>query len=227
MEKLPFDPYDFFGYVASGLVLVALGQLCFGIPKVFGVDLKPFDMAVTILAVYIAGQVVAGPAKLIFEDVLVHKIIGSPTGTLLSHKKRLLVRIIFPGYCRPLPVYIRDRVHRKLATLSPPPTEAEGIFLAIRYSPDVLSDEALMVKIDKFRDRYGFNRNVSFSLLIASIVLETMKHISGNHILGDYAAIACIVGILLLYRFLKFYRQYSFELLNVYACLDQKGGMDV
>jgi hypothetical protein len=27
MKELPFDPYDFFGYIASGLVLVVLAQL--------------------------------------------------------------------------------------------------------------------------------------------------------------------------------------------------------
>jgi len=32
VKELPFDPYDFFGYIASGLVLVVLAQLIFGLP---------------------------------------------------------------------------------------------------------------------------------------------------------------------------------------------------
>ncbi len=76
MKELPFDPYDsFFGYIASGLVLVIVAQLTLGFPKVIGIpELKPFDIAVTILSVYIAGQIIAGPAKCFFEDFFVHKI---------------------------------------------------------------------------------------------------------------------------------------------------------
>jgi hypothetical protein len=33
MEKLPFDPYDFFGYIASGLLFVVGMNLVLGYPK--------------------------------------------------------------------------------------------------------------------------------------------------------------------------------------------------
>jgi hypothetical protein len=224
MKELPFDPYDFFGYIASGLVLVTLAQLIFGFPKVFGADLKLFDTAAVVLAVYVAGQLVAGPAKLLFEDLLVHKVLQSPTRNLLrSDDAPLALKIFFPGFYTPLPPLVRAQIASKLSPLDPQQKNAEEVFLNIRYNPDVLSNDRLMAKIDMFRDQYGFARNVSFSLLIAAISLGITAHIKGDRKLVHYTVAASIAGILLLYRFLKFYRQYSYELFNSYAQIGEKG----
>ena len=223
MKELPFDPYDFFGYIASGLVLVVLAQLIFGFPKVFGTDLKLFDTAVIILAVYVAGQLVAGPAKLLFEDLLVHRLLQSPTRNLLRTDASLALKIFFPGFYTPLPPLVRAQIAAKLSPLSPQQKDVEEIFLKIRYSPSVLSNERLMAKIDMFRDQYGFARNVSFSILFAAICLGVTANIKGDRTLFHYAIAASVAGILLLYRFLKFYRQYSYELFNSYAQIAEKG----
>jgi hypothetical protein len=222
MKELPFDPYDFFGYIASGLVLVTLAQLIFGFPKVFGADLKLFDTAVIILAVYVAGQLVAGPAKLLFEDLLVHGLLQSPTRNLLRSDAPLALKIFFPGFYTPLPPLVRAQIATKLSPLDAQQKNVEEIFLKIRYSPDVLRNDRLMAKIDMFRDQYGFARNVSFSLLFAAICLSVAGHSRADRTLVHYAISASIAGILLLYRFLKFYRQYSYELFNSYAQMAEK-----
>jgi hypothetical protein len=223
LKELPFDPYDFFGYIASGLVLVVVAQLTLGFPRVFGADLKPFDIAVTVLAVYIAGQIVAGPAKAIFEDFFVHKVLGSPTKNLLRPKPHPMLRVIFPGFYKPLPPVTCARIAAKAAVVAAGAENAEGIFLTIRYAPEVLASASLIAKIDTFRDMYGFNRNVSFSLLLASLCLAIAGHGQGRAELSHYAIAAFICGALLFYRYLKFFRQYSYELFNVYACMGEKG----
>ncbi len=101
--------------------------------------------------------------------------------------------------------------------------DVEEIFLKIRYTPDVLSNDRLMAKIDMFRDQYGFARNVSFSLLFAAVCLTVAGHCRPDRTLVHYAIAASVAGILLLYRFLKFYRQYSYELFNSYAQMGEKG----
>lgn len=214
MKEIPFSPYDFFGYIASGLTLVILSQLTLGFPNVLSSDLKPFDIAITLLAVYIAGQIVAGPAKAIFEDTIVHKVLGSPTKNLLGHNHPRLLKLIFPGFYTPLPAVIRARIAAKLAALELSSSDPEGIFLTIRYSPEVRSDASLIAKINLFRDQYGFNRNVSFSLFFAAVCFAIAGHMRGDPVLIHYSLAAFITAILLFYRFLKFYRQYSFELFN-------------
>ncbi len=117
MKELPFDPYDFFGYLASGLVCIVTAQLLFGFPKVIGADLKPFDMAVTILATYVAGQDNSWTFQLIYEDVLVHKILGSPTRNLLREHGQPHYRSVFHGFYKPLPAVIRSKIHAKIKAM--------------------------------------------------------------------------------------------------------------
>lgn len=227
MKELPFDPYDFFGYIASGLVLVALAQVVFGFPRVIGAELKPFDIAITVLAVYMAGQIAAGPAKFVLEDILVHKVLGSPAANLLSSRAPRFRRLLFPGFYRPLPYVVRTKIQRKLEAMSPVPHDPEGVFLTVRYCPAVLENENLISRIDKFRDLYGFNRNISFSLMFASAFLFIFGHVQQKPALINFGTAASAAGVLLLYRFLKFYRQYSYELLNCYASLGGKGNSNV
>jgi hypothetical protein len=223
MKELPFDPYDFFGYIASGLVLIVVAQLTLGFPMVFGADLKPFDMAVTVLAVYIAGQIVAGPSKALLEDLLTQRVLGSPTKNLLSDTRPRLLRFIFPGYYTPLPKSIRSKIAAKIDALQLINTDTEGIFLSIRFAPDVLASDTLIARLSTFRDQYGFNRNVSFSLLFAAMCFVIAAHVKSNDLLDHYSIAAFVAGTLLFYRYLKFYRQYSYELFNTYARMSEKG----
>jgi len=222
MSELPFEPYDFFGYIASGLVLVVLAQETLGFPKVFGAELKPFDIAVTVLAVYIAGQLVAGPSKFLFEDLLVHRVLGSPTKNLLSANPHRLRKLLFPGFYQPLPAVIRTKIVAKLESMQLANADAEDTFLTIRYAPEVLGSERLISKIDAFRDMYGFNRNVSFSLLFAALCFAVAGHIKGSRLLVHFAIAALVAGALLFYRYLKFFRQYSYELFNSYAGMSDR-----
>lgn len=223
MKELPFDPYDFFGYIASGLVLVVLAQLTLGFPKIFGADLKPFDFAVTILAVYIAGQIVAGPAKFLFEDVFIHRVLGSPTKNLLVEKATGPGKWLFPGFYKPLPPVVRIKLEAKIEGMNLGSADPESLFLTIRYSPAVVDNERLISKLDAFRDKYGFNRNVSFSLIFAALCFAICSHIKGNRDLLHFGIAALIAGTLLFYRYLKFFRQYSYELFNSFASTSEEG----
>lgn len=63
MDRFPFDPYDFFGYLASGLLIVAGMDIVLGFPRILGQDLKVVDTALLVLAIYIAGQLVQFPVR--------------------------------------------------------------------------------------------------------------------------------------------------------------------
>jgi hypothetical protein len=110
MNRLPFDPYDFFGDLASGLVLLVGMDLVLGFPRVLGADLKPLQTFMLVLAAYVAGQINATPAKALLEDCLVARFLGRPARNLLRLQKPVPVGWIFPGFYAALPAHIRTRV---------------------------------------------------------------------------------------------------------------------
>jgi hypothetical protein len=96
LDKIPFDPYDFFGYLAAGLLLMVGMDVLFGFPHVIGADLKLVEGVIVILMAYIAGQFVAGPSRLLLETFIVGKLLKRPSVNLLR-KKRPWVRWLLEG----------------------------------------------------------------------------------------------------------------------------------
>lgn len=214
MNKIPFDPYDFFGYLSSGLVVTVGMELVFGFPKVLGQDLKLVDLALLLLGIYVAGQMVATPAKAVLEDGLVDKILKRPSVNLFLERKPKVRGALFPGFYQMLPEPMRRRVLEK-ARSEGVNERGEALFVHVRFRQETLTNERLMARLDSFVNKYGFTRNLSFTSLIVGIGLASRWFVCREG--GHYAMAALIVGVLLLYRYLKFFRQYSYELFNVYG----------
>jgi hypothetical protein len=98
IDKVPFDVYDFFGYLASGLVILLGMEMVLGFPHVLGHDLTVVDTAALILGAYVAGQCVAAPAKLVLEDGLVDKVLKRPSVNLFRDARPSVRRVLAPGY---------------------------------------------------------------------------------------------------------------------------------
>jgi hypothetical protein len=83
----------------------------------------------------------------------------------------------------------------------------------------MLDNEKLLARLTTFLGRYGFARNLSFSCLLVGVAMLAKSFVedSTNPQLMKYGITAVIAGILLFYRYLKFYRQYSYEMFNTYA----------
>jgi len=216
MDRVPFDPYDFFGYLASGLLILVGMQLVFGFPQILGHELKLVDSAFLLLAVYVAGQIIATPAKAFLEDLVVGKMLHRPGENLLRTKGPLVRGILFPGFYKPLPEPIRKKLLKR--------KEAEGIegsdesfFLQVRYKPEVLENERLLKRLDSFISKYGFARNLAFSSLVVGCALLWKSYSGHNPETLKYSITALSAGFLLFYRYLKFFRQYSYELFNAYV----------
>lgn len=212
MDKLPFDPYDFFGYIASGLLLVVGMDCVLGFPRVLGQDLKLVDTAALILGVYVAGQILATPAKALLEDFVVGRVLGKPNENLMSERRVPLRRLLFPGYYAALPQGARRRVREKAGGLS-----GEDMFHHVRFSGEVCGNDRLIAKIDSFRDKYGFARNLSFTALLVGAALIAKAVLHPGPSLAGYGVTLLVAALLLFYRYLKFFRQYSYELFSVYG----------
>jgi hypothetical protein len=217
MTRIPFATYDFFGYLASGFLLVIGMDVALGFPRVLGQNLTPVEIVALLLGVYVAGQLIATPSKAVLEDGLVEKILGRPNVNLFREKRPVIRGLLFPGFYKPLPSAVRERVLSRAGGegIADP---GEALFLHVRYSPEVRADEKLLGRLDTFLNLYGFARNLSFTSLAvgAGLAIRTAWP-GGSPAHRHYAATAIIVGVLLFYRYLKFFRQYSYELFNTYA----------
>lgn len=218
MDKIPFSAYDFFGYLASGLLIIAGMDLVFGFPDVLGRDPKVVESAILLLAVYVTGQIIATPAKALLEDTLVAKILKRPNINLFEEKRPFLRGLIFPGYYQPLPAQVRKKVIAKAESQGIKGV-GEDLFLFVRFNPSVLNDQKLMVRLNNFLNQYGFNRNLSFTAFLAgAALLFKVKFSAGlDPDLTKYAITALVAAVLLFYRYLKFFRQYSYEMFNTYG----------
>src|SRR5437867_528266 len=85
-------------------------DVLFGFPHVIGADLKLVEGGVVLLMAYVAGQLIAGPSKLLLETFLVGKILKRPSVNLLRTKRPWVRWLLFPGYFEPLPTPTIDRV---------------------------------------------------------------------------------------------------------------------
>ena len=218
INRIPFNPYDFFGYLASGLLILADMELITGIPHILGKDPKIVEAVILIIAVYVTGQIVATPAKALLEDGFIGKVLGRPNVNLFKAKEKGILSFVFPGYYRPFPEQIRKKILDKAESEGIKGT-GEDLFLHVRYNAVVLQNEKLMDKLNTFLNQYGFNRNLCFSALVVGLALLLKAKFSSQYdpVLMKYSVMALVASGLLLYRYLKFFRQYSYEMFNIYG----------
>jgi len=218
IDKIPFGLYDFFGYLASGLLIVVGMELVFGFPPILGRDLTVIETAILILGVYVAGQAIATPAKLVLEDGLVDKVLRRPNVNLFREKRPFVRKLLAPGYYQELPEQRRkmilDRAEKEGVTGT-----GEDLFLLVRYSADIRDNQAIMDRLNRFLANYGFARNLGFTSLVVGIAILARPLVveDPDSAQVKYGIVALVAGVLLVYRYLKFFRQYSYEMFNAYA----------
>lgn len=224
MKEFPFDPYDFFGYLAAGIIVLIGLELTIGVPHVLGRNLAAFDLVAIGLLAYVVGQMIATPSQWILEDLVVSCILKRPVENLLRPKdsrRPLLRRLVFPGYYSPLPENVQKRVISKAVAEGLSEVSAdESLFLHVRFRDYIRRDEALMARLGAFLNKYGFNRNLSFVAFLFAMAVMLSNPFDLSTDVTRYTLLSFGAGILLFYRYIKFFRQYSYELFNVYAGRD-------
>lgn len=220
MNQLPFTVYDFFGYLASGAVVLA------GCTAAF-VGYAPFQESpvlligfILVITIYILGHIVANLAADLIERRLVRARLHPPTDILLGfHLPEGWETRLFPEYSNPLPSGVQDRV-KKLAG------SRTGESLFFHCHAVMKSDSVVQGRLETFLNLYGFCRNMTLALLLvtlslgAGMILGTAE--TGPEVGPGWWLAASLIGALgMFYRYLKFYRQFSVELLTSYAESDQ------
>jgi hypothetical protein len=92
-----------------------------------------------------------------------------------------------------------------------------AVFLAAFGAVENL--EATAARLNTFVTNYDFGRNGSLASLLASVIILTFG-VATHGLPALWWSVACFFAAVgLLYRYLKFYRQYTYEVLVTYAAL--------
>ncbi|HEY1525427.1 MAG TPA: hypothetical protein VGH51_04245 [Candidatus Angelobacter sp.] len=84
MGKIPFSVYDFFAYLPSGIVLIAIGDYVMHL-GLAGREKVGSLMVIGLLVIaYVLGQVVAHLSSFIFEETLIARLLKKPSLILLG-----------------------------------------------------------------------------------------------------------------------------------------------
>jgi hypothetical protein len=215
-SKIPFVAYDFWAYLSAGFLLL------FGFDSIAGTKLVMRDSWTVIQAViavsvaYALGQLVASASSALFERLLVGKLLGYPRLALFGKSKaHRWVKRLLPTYFETLPTDTQSKVLEK-AKSEGVTSPGESLFLLAfakaRETPAILS------RLDNFLNMYGFARNIALvALLDAGLFYWSYMQAEGpaEHLL--YSRLALLVGIGMLYRYLKFFRLYAHEVFTSFA----------
>lgn len=215
MEKLPFSVYDFFAYLSSGIVWLLTADYILGLGYLQKDGVGPILAVALILFAYVSGHLIAHFSSFIFEHLTVNRILKRPNVILLGEKPYWIVFAwIFPNYFCALPKDTQERVAAQAESRGVNGT-GEALFL---HAYSIVSGiSAVQARLDDFRNQYGFARNMSFAFVTSAIALIIAHFANAHPVHLRWALLSGFAGIVLFYRYLKFFRQYSYELFLRYA----------
>jgi hypothetical protein len=215
LDKIPFSVYDFFAYLSSGVVIIAVADYILRLGLATRETVGPIFAVMLLVGAYVLGQVVAHLSSLLLEQTFVARFLQRPSFVLFGSRPRWrLLAWIFRNYFRALPTATQDRVKQQALRLE---WSGEGEALFLHAYALVTANDRAQGRLDDFRNQYGFARNMSFAFLVGSMAI-LIAHLTFNKAaLLEWAAVCAVTSIILLYRYLKFFRQYSYELFLRYA----------
>lgn len=216
MDKIPFSVYDFFAYLSSGAVWVLTADYVLGLGLLNQKDLSVVLGVALVIFAYVCGHIVAHFSSFTMEQLVVARLLKRPTSILMGgHPRFRLFKWAFPNYFRPLPKHTQTRVNDQAAARGAAGVAGEGLFL--HAYPIVTSNSAVQTRLDDFRNQYGFARNMSFALIVSAATILVAHRLAFHPVSLRWAVLSAVAGVALFYRYLKFFRQYSYELLLRYA----------
>ncbi len=196
--SFPFSPYDFFGCLVAGFLVLCAIERAVGGSWIVGQDLKFSTAAFWVALAYVVGHVVANLASYVLEHKFLREGIGSPEVIPFTDEPQVpppparslwrewwaaqlspkawwrwlfplgLRRRVFPVYFKPLAAETRKRLLDKSSNEGFP-TPCRALF--DHCHAIVKREKAVNDRLTTFLNLYGFCRNVSMGALIAIPIL--------------------------------------------------------
>ena len=226
--KIPFSVYDFFAYLATGFVLLCAADYAFDGGWLQKKDVPPGMIGFFVVGGYILGHAVANVSSYFIEHKFLRGFLKSPEETLFKANAEGFWSYIFPIFYKPFPTETQQRVLAKARAAG---LDQPGRALFFHCFSIVKREKSTSERLATFLNIYGFCRNVCMASLIAATMLLYTALWHGDRTAGTgpdhakliWAGIALLVAIVLLYRYLKFFKHYTQEVFRDYAELPLDG----
>jgi hypothetical protein len=214
LDKIPFSVYDFFAYLSSGTILLATADYVMGLGLLQQDKVGPVFAVFLVVLAYVCGHIVAHFSSGLLEHVALGRILKRPNALLLGEAPRRGFVWVFRNYCRPLPTATVERIKKQLESRG---VSAMGEAAFLHAYALVTANTERQQRLDSFRNQYGFHRNMCFAFGVSAVAIA-VAHLIGHHpVRWRWSILSAAVSVTLFYRYLKFFRQYSYELFLRYA----------
>ncbi len=214
--KIPFSIYDFFGYLASGFLILCAADYAFDGEWLLRKELWTVHVVFWTLLSYIIGHIIANISSFLFEYKFLREILISPEETLFDEQKRGgFWPCIFPIFYRPFPMETKRRVLEKAKAAG---IERPGRGLFSHCLSIVMGQSHTLERLGTFLNLYGFSRNISMAALLAVPILIAGMIKTGFEANKLYwLIVGFVIFIGMFYRYLKFFKHYTEEVFRAYA----------
>lgn len=217
MDRIPFAIYDFFGYLASGFLLVAGIDYSLRLHWILGRDYPNSEWILWILTAYVVGHINAHLASWLLERKML-KVLRYPSQNLFDIRKAPL-RILSP-YFAPLPHSVALSIQKQYKEMNPHGQFGEELFLYCYHLVKEKSPNSYS-RVQVFLNQYGFCRNMGFALLCIVPFAIFGAYTNRSVETAAIAFLCPFLSCVLILRYLKFFRLYSVEVFLSFWSLAQ------
>jgi len=204
--KFPFTSYDFYAYLTSGAFLIA--GLHIALDLNFLSDYKNFVLiqiaGLTALS-YTLGHIVGQLSSIILEALITHIIFGKPFEHLVVEGKENK-RALFVAK------WFQIGELKQISGLTKIPSANTGSLKAKAFQA-ALDNDGSRERLSVFLNLYGFSRNTSLVCLVVGLTgLLNYRALTADR--GALFAAIIVIGIMMYFRYLKFYAAHSREVVK-------------
>lgn len=226
-DWFPLTNYEFYAFVASGMLLVATFDYCFAEAiLVHRTEWTSVQFIFWTVVSFIVGHICAAPAAGLVEHLLARTIFHDPMSVQLGLKpsrwREWTVAWLF-AYREYAPLTLATREAILIAVAADADGRSTHRVFEVAY-PVARESEDTARRLESFQNAYGFCRNIVFVALIATGALAYRYTVYGiTHDLWlSLAAFAIMIGMY--GRFLKYYALFGREVLIRYhaTLMDRK-----
>lgn len=222
----PFTDYDFYGYLASGFVLLFTVDFVLTDGSIMlRRDWTFVEIVLVVALAYFTGQIAAAPSSIVLEHWLARRVLRPPIALMLAmapmrRMDRFIARCVVGRYYEPLPEATRRTVLAKVAAANNVPVEEVATDPEVVFGPAfavACKHEGAKQRMDEFLNLYGLNRNMSFTALLACGLFFGKAISSCDSQSYTWSGLTLLLAVGLFARFLKFYSAFSAEILRTFA----------
>jgi hypothetical protein len=223
-----FSDYDVFGYLISGLALIAICDVTFGTQFVLASPgWTVFNAVAIIVAGYVVGHIVAATATLVIDRFLISFTVGNAANRLMMWKdkgwKPGWRRLVLGEYFVPVHWSVWERAVKR-AGLSPDQERRNEKLGELVFWPAwayIKQQPIPYARMDSFLRLYGFCRQCCFVSLIAALAFAYRIWLPISSPAAQptiwWVVLAVVTAFAMFNRYLKFLRAYSLEVFITFA----------